>query len=660
MAEIIIPKSHYFKSPTSATPLVFNRIWDDINNAFSKLWDGAVACDAEHDIIILDSSNTLTPSTVKITDTTFWPDTVKNVSLTFALETGSQGSITPGSSTKGGYAHWNPPAGGFTWSAGKAPIQVIVKMTASYDVERIAEETMAGNGTASYTVQNTPDPTFVEAWIDDVPVTVSGVTGTTITLGQTAISSQTVRIRYIWSLSESKTASTGFLIMAAPAKGSDAVTAPVPILYAPTTVSPLYGKSDGSIVAELEFEDKSLVNASDTIIREWELYTEADQVTNIIGSNIAAGYNAGSIAGAQSGDSKIVINFSNPDTYIVKLRISSSTYGEVSTTARIRILPVWQVEPNYLMDLSSTAIGAPLAVKTSIQESSPREGDPNNLYQVDPLFVKARVKVFFGIENENNVSIDMVTDNGDGTYTIETNAALTNRYNMNTDIRPGIDYLWVGNQAYPIVSVGEQGDMYVTVRKVENQEIPSSSWLGRQDLAIGPSADRYVILMRLYNNVGSPRIKEEWKTVLPFANGTNNAPIFHVYFDHIPYGTKCDFAVWGHYGTVLSNASVSSTVSITAGTAPTFTGYTVNFPTGSNTVVVAFNGAANAVLYEIEYEPHPAAGTTTVRSTKPVLALPITPSSTGSTVTFRLYNKHGDAYEYTTGLTWGDVSVTFP
>jgi len=643
MSDTVIPKSHYFKSPTVATPLVFNRIWDDINNAFNKMWDGAVSCDAEHDVIILDSSNALTPSTVKITDTTFWPDTVKNVNLTFAVDASSQGSITPGSSGKGGYAYWNPPAGGFTWSEGKAPIQVIINMTASYEVERFSEETMAGNDTATYTVQKTPDPTSVEAWIDDVPVTVSEVTGTTITLAQAATSTQIVRIRYIWNLPETKTASTGFLIMAAPSKGSDAVSTPVPILYAPITVSPLYGKSDGSIVAELEFEDKSLVNASDIVIREWELYTEADQTTNIISSNIASGYNAGSIASSQNGDSKIVINFTNPDIYIVKLRLSSSTYGEVSTTIKVRILPLWQVEPNYLMDISDEAISSPLSIKTEIQESSPKEADPSNFYQVDPIFVKARVKVFFGIENENNASIDLVNDNGDGTYLIQISGALTNRYNMNTDVRSGVDYLWIGNKAYPIVSISEQGEMHVTVQEVDNQEAPNSSWVGRQDIAIGPSADQYVVLMRMNDVNGTSRIKEDWKVVLPFANGTSNPPIFHVYFDH----------------NIISSPSASSSVSISADAAPWFGGYTINFPDGSSTVVVEFKTLYNAVLYEIEYEPHPSVGTTIIRSTKPILALPITSSSTGSVLIFRVYNKYGEKYEYTASVEWGDQSVAY-
>jgi hypothetical protein len=647
---LIIPRAHYFTKPSPATPEVFNRVWDDINNSFRFLFDGSIACNAEHDVVILRRNGQVAPNTVRISDVSFWPTSVSNVSLSFSLANGSGGTISTVDNGKGGYAQWTAPAGGYSWVADKAPIQILVNMTATYTVERIEEEVFSGSG-SSYTLSATPVSGSVEAFIDESPVSVSSVSGKTVTLGQSASNGSTVRIRYMMSVNDSRTATTGFVIMAEPAQGAAAVTVPKIIVHTPATVQPLYGKSDGSVVSEMLFFDHSLIAPNDTAVRQWEVYDDSNPGVDIINSVIAAGYTAGDIATAVNGSQTLKLAFTQAGSYTVRLRVNSSTYGEQSGDVNIRVLPLWQVEPVFALNPSTTVAPVTKVLRYSYFDSKPLD---NANYYLTDLTQKATLRIYCGIENTGNIPITGVGPQQDGSYQVHMNGSIVvdNGIFGTTDVRSGIDYLWIDGKGYPILDYQEQGDEIITIAIPEGYDPPTASSVVN---GIATTADEIFAKVELYDSANTLI-----KTLEKVATRTA-MPVWYIDFDHIDYGAKFKATLYGRFGTVLSQkVAMGNTANITPSQLlPNINQITMK-ATAVNTqyYTISFffdvNGPA-PVLYEVEYAGHPAFQRTVMRSTTPFISVPVDPSSTGSILIFRVYDKYGRKVEYNAGShAWGD------
>jgi len=566
MASKIIPAHHFFKGPTLATPQVFNRVFNDINNAASRLFQGGVACAAEMPVILVNSDDQISVSAVNIHDITFWPSTVDtDVDLVFEMVGTSKGEVSLGVDGKGGYGVWVPGGSAFDYDTIAAdPEEVSVKMTATYKILTAGDDTFSGEtGEDTFTLSCTAAQLVsgsVMVFVNDTQEDDFTIEDNTVVLGTPLASDQEVMVIYDYNLTYNQSYTTTFTVLAEPAAGTDAVTNPIPRIESPATVCPMY--SDGSTIgARFKLIDVSNTKPGDDIYSQWQIFKSDD--TEITNNTALCAYEGtpelGSVSTPTDGDDEIVVILKEAGSYYAKLSVLDDTLGVTNTvTVDLQVLPFWSFQPVMLMSSNPTSIGAPLSGGTWLTAGTMNDMDNSYYTGINRPYQAQQVVVRFGCPNVGSDTISAVTDNGNGTFTIEINNyfaafAGTNKPVV-ADIRPGVDYFWYKGAAYNIHSIAEQGDTSVVISTPSGTSDPTTGWAGESDFAIGTTADRFILLIEVKDGSNN-LLYEKWQEVIR-RSGT---PEYEARFD-IPYGTTAHVSVWGGYGSNISTVSNGSLV----------------------------------------------------------------------------------------------------
>ncbi|MGD9697623.1 tail fiber domain-containing protein [Acinetobacter sp.] len=227
MAKTVIPYGHYFLKPVIAEPKVFNRVFDDINEAFNKLWDGAVVCVPSAPFVQVNQNGVTAPNQIVFQDSTFWPTTITDVDISFTLDKGP-GSLIYANEVKGGSVTWIPPAEGFNYSL-FTPTEVVVTMSADYNIVFAGEDnfTVSVDNERTFAVENAiAGNDSVRTYINGIevnhlPIDPGNPRVVTLDVASTTIGDDIV-IRYEWVVTDSKKHTTGILLVKEARDGIDA------------------------------------------------------------------------------------------------------------------------------------------------------------------------------------------------------------------------------------------------------------------------------------------------------------------------------------------------------------------------------------------------------------------------------------------------------